>query len=129
MSKSALLGLILGGWMLSSGLASAAESVADATATEAPAAKAVEAIVGNAIVGKQKAFMCKGCHNKTGYKTAYPKVYQVPRLGGQHAEYIVSALGQYKSGERTFATMQAIASNLTDQDIADMAAYYSSSGH
>ena len=127
MSKSALLVSILSGWMLSSTLALAAEPAAEGVAPEAPVA-AVEVIVGNATVGKQKAFMCKGCHNKTGYKTAYPTVYQVPRLGGQHAEYIVSALGQYKSGERTFATMQAMASNLTDQDIADIAAYYSSTG-
>lgn len=126
MSKSALLGLVLGGWMLSSGLVLAAEPVT--AAAEVPVAKVAEVIVGNATVGKQKAFMCKGCHNKTGYKTAYPKVYQVPRLGGQHAEYIASALGQYRSGERSFATMRAMASNLTDQDIADIAAYYSSAG-
>ena len=129
MGKSVLLGSILGGWMLSSALVLAVEPIAEAGASEAPVAMAVEAIVGNATVGKQKAFMCKGCHNKVGYKTAYPTVYQVPRLGGQHAAYIVSALGQYKSGERTFATMQAIASNLTDQDIADIAAYYSSTGY
>ena len=129
MSKSALLVSILSGWVLSSALAMAAEPVAEAAAPETLVATAAEAIVGNATVGKQKAFMCKGCHNKTGYKTAYPTVYQVPRLGGQHAEYIVSALRQYKSGERTFATMQAIASNLTDQEIADIAAYYSSAGY
>lgn len=129
MSKSALFSFVLGGWMLSSSLVmAAASSEASAAGTEPPVAQAVAAIVGDAVVGKQKAFMCKGCHNKTGYKTAYPKVYQVPRLGGQHAEYIVSALGQYRSGERSFETMRAIASNLTDQDIADIAAYYSSAG-
>lgn len=129
MSKSALFSFVLGGWMLSSSLVmAAASSEASDAGTEPPVAQAVAAIVGDAVVGKQKAFMCKGCHNKTGYKTAYPKVYQVPRLGGQHAEYIVSALGQYRSGERSFETMRAIASNLTDQDIADIAAYYSSAG-
>ena len=128
MRKSALLGFILGGWMVSTGLVLAAEPVAGVAETEPPAAIVAGTIVGNAVVGKQKAFMCKGCHNKVGYKTAYPKVYQVPRLGGQHAEYIISALGQYRSGERSFETMRAIASNLTDQDIADMAAYYSSAG-
>lgn len=128
MSKSVLLGLILSGWMLSAGAALAADPVAgSADSVVAPEPAAVAApIVGNATVGKQKAFMCKGCHNNQGYKTAYPKVYEVPRLGGQHAEYIVSALGQYRSGERSFATMRAMAANLSDQDIADLAAYYSS---
>lgn len=114
MNKSALS--LLRGLMLSAGLLGAGAL----WATEGAA------IVGDPVVGKQKAFMCKGCHNKSGYKTAYPKVYQVPRLGGQHAEYLTSALGQYRSGERSFATMRAMASSLTDQDIADIAAYYSS---
>ena len=110
MSKSSLLsGLLLSVGLLWTGALWATEGV----------------VVGDPVVGKQKAFMCKGCHNKKGYKTAYPKVYEVPRLGGQHAEYLISALQQYRSGERSFATMRAMASSLTDQDIADMAAYYS----
>ena len=119
--KSALIGFVLGGWVLATSLCMAEE----VTAVEPAVVAQGGPLVGNATVGKQKAFMCKGCHNNEGYKTAYPKVYEVPRLGGQHAEYIVSALGQYKSGERSFATMRAMASNLSDQDIADLAAYYS----
>jgi cytochrome c553 len=68
--------------------------------------------------------MCAGCHGIGGYKTAFPEVYSVPKLGGQHAAYIVKALQAYKSGERSNATMRAIAVGLSEQDMADLAAYY-----
>ena len=79
---------------------------------------------GNAAAGKQKNAMCQGCHGIPGYKTAFPAVYNVPKLGGQHAAYIVKALQAYKSGERCHPTMRAIAAGLSDQDMADLAAYY-----
>ena len=79
---------------------------------------------GDAVAGQQKISSCKGCHGIPGYRTAYPSVYNVPKLGGQHAEYIVKALQAYKSGERSHPTMRAIAASLSDQDMADMAAYY-----
>lgn len=141
MNKSALLNLFFGSLMLSSGSLWATGQDSDTPGGAMSGAGKIEAAkragelhpgtpelaaVGNPVVGKQKAFMCKGCHNKTGYKTAYPKVYEVPKLGGQHAEYITSALMQYRSGERSFTTMQNMAAPLTDQDIADIAAYYSS---
>lgn len=68
--------------------------------------------------------MCAGCHGIAGYKTAFPEVYSVPKLGGQHAAYIVKALQAYRSGERTHPTMRAIAASLSDRDMADLAAYY-----
>ncbi|NBR27058.1 MAG: cytochrome c [Betaproteobacteria bacterium] len=80
---------------------------------------------GDAAAGKQKTVMCAGCHGIPGYKTAYPSVYNVPKLGGQHAGYIVKALQGYRSGERSHPTMRAIAAGLSDQDMADLAAYYS----
>jgi len=80
---------------------------------------------GNAAAGERKTAQCEGCHGITGYRTAYPAVYHVPKLGGQHAAYLVKALQEYRSGERSFATMRAIAAELNDQDIADIAAYYS----
>ena len=79
---------------------------------------------GNAAAGKQKTAMCEGCHGIPGYKTAFPAVYHVPKLGGQHAAYLVKALQAYKSGERSHPTMRAIAADLTDKDMADLAAYY-----
>ena len=69
--------------------------------------------------------MCVGCHNIPYYKTAFPTVYSVPKLNGQHAAYIVSALREYKAGARQHPSMRAIAASLTDQDMADLAAFYS----
>ena len=80
---------------------------------------------GNAAAGKNKTAMCAGCHGIAGYRTAYPETYRVPKLGGQNAGYIVNALKAYKAGERQHPTMKAIAASLTDQDMADLAAYYS----
>ena len=79
---------------------------------------------GNAANGKEKTRMCEGCHGVPGFRTAYPEVYSVPRLGGQHPEYIVKALQAYKSGEREHPSMRGIAASLTDQDMADLGAYY-----
>lgn len=79
---------------------------------------------GDAAAGKQKTTMCAGCHGIPGYQTSFPQVYSVPRLGGQHAAYIVKALQAYKAKERSHPTMQAIAAGLSDTDMADLAAYY-----
>ena len=68
--------------------------------------------------------MCAGCHGISGYKTAFPEVYSVPKLGGQHAAYLIKALQAYRSGERAHPTMKAIAASLSDRDMADLAAYY-----
>ena len=72
--------------------------------------------------GKYKFDTCTGCHAIPGYTMVYP-TYHVPRLGGQHAQYIVAALNAYKSGDRSHPTMIANAANLSDQDMADIAAY------
>jgi len=79
---------------------------------------------GDAAAGKNKVFQCQGCHGIADWKTAYPEVYRVPKLGGQKPAYIVAALKAYKSGERDFGTMRAIAADLSDKDIEDLAAYY-----
>lgn len=80
---------------------------------------------GNAAAGKLKDSMCQGCHGIPDYRTAFPEVYSVPKIGGQHAAYIVKALQAYKSGERSHPSMRAIAATLSDQDMADLAAFYS----
>lgn len=79
---------------------------------------------GDPAAGKLKDSMCIGCHGIEGYRTAYPSVYNVPRLGGQHAEYMVKALEAYKSGARSHPSMKGIAATLTQQDMEDLAAYY-----
>ena len=80
---------------------------------------------GEAKAGDRKSSMCVGCHNIPVYKTAFPTVYHVPRIDGQHAAYIVKALQAYKAGERKHPSMRAIAASLTDQDMADLAAFFS----
>lgn len=79
---------------------------------------------GDAAAGRLKASTCMGCHGITGYNNVYP-TYRVPKLGGQHAEYIVAALKEYRSGDRPHPTMHAQASTLSDQDIEDIAAFLS----
>jgi cytochrome c553 len=81
---------------------------------------------GSAEAAKNKISMCIGCHGVSGYKTAYPEVYHVPKISGQHPVYIVNALKAYKSGERSHPSMRGIALSLSEQDMADLAAYYGS---
>lgn len=92
----------------------------------AVASSALAAEPGDPAAGKGKNSMCIGCHSIGGYKTVYPEVYHVPKLGGQHAAYIVKALQEYKAGNRLHPTMRAIAASLSDKDMADLAAYYAS---
>ena len=77
---------------------------------------------GDAEAGRLKSNTCMGCHGIPGYSNAYP-TYRVPKLGGQSAEYLASALKAYKVGERPHKTMQGQAASLSDQDIADIAAF------
>ena len=85
-------------------------------------------ITGNAEAGAKKTAMCVGCHGIIGYQASFPEIHKVPMIAGQSATYIVSALTQYKGGERKHPTMRAIADSLSEQDIADLAAYYSQLG-
>ena len=73
---------------------------------------------------RNKTAMCIGCHGIPGYRTAFPAVYHVPMIAGQQPGYIISALKAYRSGERSHPSMRGIAASLTDQDMADLAAYY-----
>ncbi|MFO1282622.1 MAG: cytochrome c [Burkholderiales bacterium] len=82
------------------------------------------ASAGDAAKGRQKVQMCQGCHGIDGWRTAFPEVYHVPRIAGQQPVYLANALKAYRNGERTHPSMRAIAASLSDQDIADLAAYY-----
>jgi cytochrome c553 len=79
---------------------------------------------GDAQRGKVLSYTCLGCHGIDNYKNVYP-TYSVPELSGQHAAYIVAALKQYRGGERSHATMHMQAASLSDQDIEDIASYFS----
>ncbi|MGQ0658207.1 MAG: c-type cytochrome [Chromatiales bacterium] len=99
------------GWLGAAGLA-----LGCMLAASAPGA-------GDAEAGRVKAQTCTGCHSIATYYNVYP-TYRVPKLGGQHAEYIVAALKAYKSGERAHHSMHANAINLSDQDMADIGAFF-----
>ncbi len=77
--------------------------------------------------GKVLAYTCLGCHGIDGYRNAYPS-YRVPKLGGQSSAYLEIALKAYRSGERSHPTMVAQGDSLSDQDIADLAAYFAADG-
>ena len=82
---------------------------------------------GDAAAGEKKAYTCLGCHGVEHYVNTYP-TYKVPRVAGQHEAYLVAALQAYRAKTRSHETMQANAGNLSDQDIADIAAYFASKG-
>ena len=94
----------------------------------ATSASAQDAKAGNAQSGGSKIAMCTGCHNIPGYQGGFPEVYKVPKIAGQNAKYIVAALTGYRKGERKHPTMRAVATSLSDQDMADVAAYYEQLG-
>lgn len=98
--------------------------VASATVFSAHAQEAK----GDAKAGATKIAMCIGCHGIQGYQASFPEIYRVPMISGQNAKFIVSALNAYKKGERKHPTMRAISDSLNDQDMADVAAYYSEHG-
>jgi cytochrome c553 len=106
-------------FVLAAGLCAAAPIVA-AQQAAAPA--------GNADEAKAYISMCTGCHTIPGYQASFPRVYHVPKISGQSAKYIESALTAYKKGERNHPTMKVIAEGLSDKQIADLAAYYSARG-
>lgn len=85
-------------------------------------------IQGDVKAGQSKNAMCSGCHGIQGYQASFPEIHKVPMISGQSAKYIVSSLNAYKKGDRKHPTMRGIAETLSDQDIADLAAYYSVSG-
>lgn len=88
--------------------------------------QAGDKVIGDPQAARSKVSMCIGCHGIPGYKASFPEVYHVPKIAGQNAEYIVTALQDYASGARAFPSMEAIAQSLSAQDMADLAAYYSS---
>jgi cytochrome c553 len=85
-------------------------------------------VKGDANAGATKIAMCIGCHGIAGYQASFPEVYKVPKISGQSEKYISTVLSAYKKGERKHPTMRGIADSLSDQDMADIAAYYANHG-
>jgi cytochrome c553 len=88
------------------------------------AAPGVSAAAGDVARGAKLAYTCHGCHGIPNLKNAYP-IFSVPKLGGQHADYMVVALKAYASGERAHSTMHSHAATMTEQDMRDITAYLS----
>jgi len=103
----------------------AADQTTPADLTAEEAAGETDALQGDAKRGEILAYTCHGCHGVANYKNAYPN-YSVPKLGGQSAAYLANALKAYSSGERPHQTMHSQAASLSDQDRADIAAYFQS---
>jgi len=89
-------------------------------------AASAQTIVPNADEGRVKSYTCIGCHGISGWRNAYPN-YRVPRIWGQHYEYLVQALTDYREGARKHPTMRAQGEALSDQDIANIAAFLAGS--
>lgn len=83
---------------------------------------------GDVKAGEQKTAMCIGCHGIVGYQSSFPEVHKVPMISGQSAGYIANALQAYQKGDRKHPTMRGVAISLTEQDIADLSAYYAQHG-
>ncbi len=77
---------------------------------------------GDIAAGKDKAATCAACHGADGNSTDP----QYPRLAGQWDSYLLQALKEYKSGKRDNPIMKGFASNLSTQDMEDLASYFSS---
>ena len=80
------------------------------------------AFAGDPAAGQKKSQTCVACHGPDGNSASA----EFPKIAGQHYDYLVKALKDYKSGARKNAIMAPTAANLTVRDIEDLAAYYSS---
>ncbi|MGC4395297.1 c-type cytochrome [Hydrogenophaga sp. T2] len=98
--------------------------VAAATLFVAAVSAQAQGVTGDVDAGKKKAEMCIGCHGIKGYQNSFPEVHKVPMISGQSGPYIVSALKAYQKGERKHPSMRGIAGSLSEQDMADLAAFY-----
>jgi cytochrome c553 len=98
--------------------------VAGATVVAAVGVQA-QTPAGDVKAGEAKAAMCIGCHGIPGYQNSFPEIHKVPMISGQSGGYISAALQAYRKGDRKHPTMRGIAGSLSDQDIADLAAFYS----
>lgn len=77
--------------------------------------------------GRQLAYTCTGCHGIAGYKNVYPH-YNVPKIGGQTKDYLVTALTAYRNGERGHPTMRAQGEGLSEQEIEQISAFLAGLG-
>jgi cytochrome c553 len=100
--------------------------VAAATLSAAALTAHAQGVTGDAQAGQKKADMCIGCHGIPGYQNSFPEIHKVPMISGQTAQYIAASLAAYKKGDRKHPSMRGIAGSLSEQDMADLGAFYAS---
>jgi cytochrome c553 len=100
--------------------------VAAATLSAAALTAHAQGVTGDAQAGQKKADMCIGCHGIPGYQNSFPEIHKVPMISGQTAQYIAASLAAYKKGARKHPSMRGIAGSLSEQDMADLGAFYAS---
>jgi len=100
--------------------------VAAATLSAAALTAHAQGLTGDIQAGQKKAEMCIGCHGIPGYQNSFPEIHKVPMISGQTAQYIVASLAAYKKGDRKHPSMRGIAGSLSEQDMADLGAFYAS---
>jgi cytochrome c553 len=88
----------------------------------ATAFSTAHAASGDLVAGKEKSTTCAQCHGPDGNSSSP----DFPKLAGQQEDYLVAALHQYKTGKRKNPIMAGFAANLSEKDMADLAAYFSS---
>ena len=89
-----------------------------------PLVAGMPACAGDIAAGRRKALQCQACHGLDGLS----KLPEAPHLAGQPERYLVKSLDEYRTGARKDDMMALIVKNLSDQDIADLAAYYAAIG-
>jgi cytochrome c553 len=94
----------------------------------AAAATQAQEVKGNVADGRKKVAMCIGCHGMPGYQATFPEVYKVPMISGQNEKFLAASLQAYKKGERKHPSMRGIAGSMSEQDIADVSAFYAQHG-
>lgn len=87
-----------------------------------------QGIKGDVKAGQSKAAMCIGCHGIGGYQASFPEIYKAPKISGQNEKFIANSLAAYAKGERRHPSMIGIAASLSEQDMADLAAFYAQHG-
>lgn len=100
--------------------------VAAATLSAAALTAHAQGVTGDIQAGQKKAEMCIGCHGIPGYQNSFPEIHKVPMISGQTAQYIVASLAAYKKGDRKHPSMRGISGSLSEQDMADLGAFYAS---
>jgi cytochrome c553 len=93
-----------------------------AMATDSPADIKMRSGSGDPVAGREKSVLCQGCHGEEGISIEG----MAPKLAGQYAKYIVKQLRNFQTGTRVHEIMSAVAQTISDDDLADIAAYFAS---